>query len=115
MQLTLYDQLASRHGEECVGTEILSGNGLPIDVVVKHEDETYSLYEIKTSHDPRICIREAIGQLLEYAYWPGGGPVVKHLVIVGPNPMDDEAEEYLTELKGRFGLPIRYDHHPLPG
>lgn len=114
MQFTLHAKLASKHGKDNVGTENPSGNGLPIDVVVKHGDETYSLYEIKTSHAPRVCIREAIGQLLEYAYWNCGGPEVKHLVIVGPNPMDDEAEEYLSELQGRFGLPIRYDHHPHP-
>ncbi len=114
MQFALYGKLASKYGKDNVGTENPSGNGLPIDVVVKYEDITYSFYEIKTSHVPRICIREAIGQLLEYAFWIGGGPVVKHLVVVGPNPMDDEAEEYLSELKGKFGLPISYDHYPLP-
>ncbi len=113
MQFTLHAKLASKHGKDNVGTENPSGNGLPIDVVVKGEDDSYSFYEIKTSHAPRICIREAIGQLLEYAYWNGCGPEVKHLVIVGPNPMDDEAEKYLSELKERFSLPIRYDHHPL--
>lgn len=114
MQLTLHDKLASKYGKDNVGTENPSGNGLPIDVVVQNDDDTYSFYEIKTSHDPRICIREAIGQLLEYAYWNNRGPQVKNLVIVGPNPMDDAAEKYLTELKERYDLPISYDHHPIP-
>lgn len=113
MQFTLHAKLKSRIGEENVGTEIPSGSGLPIDVVVQNKDGTYSFYEIKTSHDPRICIREAIGQLLEYAYWNGCGPNVKNLVIVGPNPMDDAAEKYLSELNERYRLPISYDHHPL--
>ena len=114
MQLTLYDKLASKYGKDNVGTEIPSGNGLPIDVVVKDEDDSYSFYEIKTSHAPRICIREAIGQLLEYAYWDICGPEIKNLFIVGPNSMDDAAEKYLSELKERFTLPIRYDHHHHP-
>ena len=114
MQLTLHDKLALKYGKDNVGTENPSGNGLPIDVVVQNEDDTYNFYEIKTSHDPRICIREAIGQLLEYAYWNDCGPEVKNLVIVGPNPMDDVAEKYLSELKERYDLPISYDHHPLP-
>lgn len=114
MQLTLHDKLASKYGKDNVGTENPSGNGLPIDVVVQNEDDTYDFYEIKTSHDPRICIREAIGQLLEYAYWNDRGPQVKNLVIVGPNPMDDDAEEYLVVLKAKFKLPIKYVHLRIP-
>ena len=113
MQLTLYDKLASKYGKDNVGTENSSGNGMLIDLVFRNEDDSFNFYEIKTAHDPRTCIREAIGQLLEYAHWNGCGPEVKHLVIVGPNPMDDEAEKYLSELNERYGLPIRYDLHPL--
>ncbi len=115
MQFTLHAKLASKHGKGNVGTENPSGNGLPIDVVVEHEDNTYSFYEIKTSHDPRICIREAMGQLLEYAYWNGCGPGIRNLVIVGPNPIDYDAQKYLLELRAKFSLPIKYVHLRIPG
>ena len=114
MQLELYDKLASKHGQDNVGTEIPSGNGVRIDLVVRGKDDSYSFYEIKTAHEPRICIREAIGQLLEYAYWSGGGHVLNGLIVVGPNPIDDQARKYLSELRARFSLPVKYDHLRLP-
>ena len=52
-----------------VATEIPDGRGGYIDLVACR-DRKYEFYEIKTDATPRLAIRHAIGQLLEYAYWP---------------------------------------------
>ena len=110
MQDALHEKLASKYGEDKVGTEIAGGNGVRIDLVLEEKEDSYSFYEIKTAHEPRICIREAIGQLLEYAYWKGCGQKINSLIIVGPNPIDDDARTYLSRINARFSLPIQYDH-----
>lgn len=55
----------------------------------------------------RICIREALGQLLEYACWPGGQEAMA-LIAVGEPALDSDAEVYLRELRSRFSVPIYY-------
>jgi hypothetical protein len=69
--------------------------------------DQYELFEIKTQLAPRDCVREAFGQLLEYAYWPGS-PNFNALWIVGPSPIDNETQEYLDGLRERFGIPVDY-------
>ena len=69
--------------------------------------DVVDVYEIKTSRAPRDCIREAMGQLLEYGYWPGS-PGVRSLVVMGPTPLDADAESYLEALREASGLPLHY-------
>lgn len=107
IQKALYNKLVSAYGEENIGTEQPSGNGTSIDVVVRYSDSCYWYYEIKTASSPRICIREAIGQLLEYSYWPRCQEAAK-LIIVGETPLDTEGESYLDLLKTKFSIPIEY-------
>ena len=70
LQQALHQRLVSQFGDENVGTELASGVGTSVDLVVRRS-EGYWFYEIKTVHSPRACIREAMGQLLEYSFWPG--------------------------------------------
>lgn len=86
-----------------------------IDLVSeKNNDRIY--YEIKPYEDVRACIREALGQLLEYMYYGKDitAPSIhsnlpKKLVIVGPNEIDIKSQEYLKILKGSlYNLPIEY-------
>ena len=80
--------------------------GAIMDVAVQ-TDEGIWIYEIKTGTSARGCIREAIGQLLEYALWPGA-PKAAKLIVVGEGPFDDAAKAYLQRLNNRFPLPISY-------
>ena len=96
MQESLYNRLVSKYGAENVGTELRSGVGTRVDIVVRHSD-LFWFYEIKTAHSPRACIREAIGQLLEYSYWPKAQEAAK-LIIVGETPLDTEGVAYLALL-----------------
>lgn len=71
--------------------EGVTSSGRPADIIVSLPD-CYELFEIKTALAPRDRVREALGQLLEYAYWPGS-PDFSALWIVGPSPIDSEAQE----------------------
>lgn len=111
MQTKLYDLLVSKYGEKNVGTEVPTGSGTYIDVVA-YEART-RFYEIKTADTVKGCIRQALPQLLEYAYWNEQVDSV-WLVIVGPCPITREAEMYLAKLREKFGLPIEYEHLAMP-
>ena len=107
IQNDLYGYLVEIYGEDTVGTEQATGyKGAFVDVVLEDSGE-YISYEIKTELSVRICIREAISQLQEYAYWPGTESA-KRLVIVSQNPITTDADKYLEYLRDRFQLPIYY-------
>ena len=68
-----------------------------------------ALLELKTHPTVRACIREAIGQLLEYAHGQRGR-MIKALVVVGrvkPNEVD---VGFLMHLRESYGLPLEYWH-----
>jgi hypothetical protein len=107
LQEALYHRLADEYGKENVGVERPSGVGTKIDVVVRYKGKLH-FYEIKTAQSPRACLRQALGQLLEYAFWPGSQEAVR-LVVVGESALDQEGTEYLCTLKKRFSLPVEYE------
>jgi hypothetical protein len=111
MQLLLYDSLVAALGLDKVSCEGATSSGRPADIIVSLPDG-YELFEIKTALAPRDCVREAMGQLLEYAYWPGS-PDFNALWIVGPSPIDSETQEHLDGLRERFGIPVGYRHQPV--
>lgn len=105
IQDALYEHLnALKDG--VVSGEQGTANRTYIDVAEKEGDE-YVYYEIKTGMSAQSCIREALGQLLEYSYWPDAQEA-KRLVIVGEPKLDNEAAKYLQTLKKKFSLPIEY-------
>jgi len=107
IQEALSQRLATKYGEHNVSTEQPSGVGTVIDIVVKMKDE-YWFYEIKTALTARACLREAIGQLLEYGFWPGAQEPTR-IIVVGESPLDKEGQDYLSRLRKRFSLPIEYE------
>lgn len=113
LQDKLAQRLIAEYGVENLSTEQPSGAGTRIDVVVRQADQFW-FYEIKTARSPRVCLREAVGQLLEYGYWPRGhDPVASKLVVVGESPLDEDAGIYLHRLTSLFGLPLEYLAMPL--
>jgi hypothetical protein len=109
MQNALYSALVDQYGDENVGTEVPTGTDTFIDLVRKVGKERYWFYEIKTAETVKSCIRQAIPQLLEYAYWQGDVKRVERLIIVGPAPVTKEAQAYLQLLRAHFNLPIEYE------
>ncbi len=106
IQNRLYGHLKAKLGAANVGTEIDTGSGTAIDVATKDGDKV-TFYEIKTSKSVRASIRQAIPQLLEYAYWPDGKRA-DELVIVSHLPITKPAERYLKYLREQFNLPLSY-------
>ena len=106
LQFKLHARLTEKYGKGSVGTEVPTGNGTLVDVVVRSEDR-FQYYEIKTGSSARACIREALAQLLEYSYWPCSQEA-ESLTVVGEAKLDDDAARYLKLLRSKFKLPISY-------
>jgi hypothetical protein len=108
IQTKLYPFLVKKYGEDNVATEHPAGYGSEsIDAVVRDDSGNFTFYEIKTSCFIRRCIREALGQLLEYAYFPDNS-IARRMVVVSPNPVTPEVQSYLTSLRDKFKIPIYY-------
>jgi len=97
LQAALFTYLESVHGEKNVSGEQDCGNGTHIDIAVKNGSRCI-YYEIKTGLSARSCIREAFGQLMEYAFWPGAREA-QELTIVGEPCLDKDARKYLERLR----------------
>lgn len=106
IQNRLYGHLKDKLGAANVGTEIDTGSGTAIDVATQEKNKV-TFYEIKTGKSVRASIRQAIPQLLEYAYWPDGKRA-DELVIVSHLPITKTAERYLKYLREQFKLPLSY-------
>ncbi|MDI1247850.1 MAG: hypothetical protein PSV13_03110 [Lacunisphaera sp.] len=103
MQAKLMAELQQEYGKECVCREEDF-----VDVRVETEKELI-YFEIKTDLDPRAVIRQALGQILEYAYHPArAGRRPDSLVIVGRLILGEQDKAYLASLRERFSLPISY-------
>lgn len=101
IQNALYDYLKARYPGQIVGAEKQC-----VDLHVDFGDK-YWLYEIKTAWTAKKCICEAMGQLLQYAYWPDReGP--ERLIIVGEPALTEDAAKYMAGLRKRFSLNIYY-------
>ena len=107
IQDRLFALLCERHGVNAVGTERPTGTGGRADALVCRPDGRYELYEIKPAASAADAVRQAMGQLLEYAYRRGGlDPIALH--VVSDAAMDDVTLEYLQSLEVRFGLKLDY-------
>jgi hypothetical protein len=106
LQEALFVELCAEHGAAAVGTENGSGSSGRIDAVVKSE-KGYTFFEIKVGQSIQACIREAIGQLLEYSYWPGSQRAIS-LVVVGEPQLDKESRDYIEGLQRDLSIPVSY-------
>jgi hypothetical protein len=105
LQHKLYDNLVALYGEDNVGTEVNVSES-SIDLVVKQWDE-YLFYEIKTASTAKACIRQALGQILEYSFWPGHQHASKLIIVGEPIPTPEESQ-YVKFLRDSFGIPLEY-------
>jgi len=77
-----------------------------VDVTAKTKDGEWHFFELKTS-TPRQCIREALGQILEYAHYPTENRASK-LFIVGQTELSTKEKEYMKYLRTIYNLPVWY-------
>ena len=104
MHKKLAAQLVRRYGKQSVTTEFEG-----IDVRVRTANEVI-LYEIKSDKSPRAVIRDALGQVLEYAFYRPElwKEAALRLVIVGRNSPASAEQKYLKHLRKEFHLPVSY-------
>ena len=103
MQAKLLAELQKEYGRDhvCLEKDF-------VDAQVENEKELI-FFEIKSDLDPRAVIRQALGQILEYAYHPARtGRRPDSLVIVGRTELRSADEAYLKCLGGDFNLPLTY-------
>lgn len=102
LQNRLLDLLADKYGKNVVMEEDW------VDVRVDCRD-LLAYIEVKSKPFPRLAIREALGQLLHYAwFYPPKTGRTPRLVVAAPAKVTPEAEEFLRWLKDRFRIGIEY-------
>lgn len=112
LQDALHAHLVSAHGHDAVGVEQVAPGGGIADAVAK-TSRGLVLFEIKTAATARGCVREALGQLLDYGCWPGV-PRPVELCVVGEPALDGSTAEYIEALNARFPVPLTYRSIALP-
>lgn len=77
-----------------------------VDIKAITLDREWHYFELKTS-TPRQCIREALGQILEYAHYPFDNRA-KKLYIIGCYALQENEIKYMNLLRTIYNLPIWY-------
>jgi hypothetical protein len=103
LQNRLYNHLVRAHGAQAVLMEHDH-----TDLQLRTRNIT-TLYEVKAYPDAITCLREALGQILLYAWRLSSdpGPPLK-LMIVGPSKLTNDAADFLRYLQKRFGTGLDY-------
>lgn len=99
--------LASKHGAGNVDQESTTGSRR-IDVVLKSK-RGYVFYEIKTYPSLLTSVREALGQLLEYAHYPESNNAKKLIIVTQATHSERskrEVQQYIAQLRNLYKLPI---------
>ena len=77
------------------------------DIVLEHKKNHISIAEVKTSNNARYNIREALGQLIDYALWHDDVKV-ERLIIVAPSILSDEHKSYFERIQKSINIKIEY-------
>lgn len=112
IQLALKEQLAHK-GYTDVELEAPAGRGRQIDLKAYHKaSQSLHFFEIKV-YNARLSIREALGQILEYAHYLSPDCAVSKLFIVGPESPIWQDLVYLNRLRAKYDLPIEFVHYSI--
>jgi len=82
-----------------------------VDLKAKTQQDRWHYFELKTDN-PKQSIRKALGQILEYAYFPDTEKADKLIIIADEKPNQDVIK-YLDHIRTMFELPISYRHFNL--
>lgn len=103
LQQKYYNFLTEKHDSTIVRME---EDFVDIKLV---EDDKVTFYEVKPFSTARQCIREALGQILDYSWFVAFEDTKQiRLIIVGPNKPNSEEEEYISYVKSNLGLDFDY-------
>jgi hypothetical protein len=101
LQNRLYDALCAKYGKAAVSYE----DGC-VDLKAT-TPEGVVFFEIKITTTAKKCIREALGQLVEYAVYPQDNRSIQW-VVVGDAPVTGDDLAYLTHLRATYNVPLYY-------
>ncbi|MEE3998746.1 hypothetical protein V1T75_00240 [Tenacibaculum sp. FZY0031] len=79
-----------------------------IDIVVNSETEGLIFYEIKTYNSVKSSIREALGQLFEYSFWPNTDNAEQLIIITQKHNNLEDVKSYFKHLRDKIGISIYY-------
>jgi len=103
----LYNKRLEKTNKERLSVEKSSVNGKIIDLLEKVGDSKFIFYEVKTSNSGLTNIRDAIGQILEYALIDEK-IIAQMLIIIGPARLNKTEKRYLERLKQNISIEIKY-------
>lgn len=87
-----------------IACDTTSFGGKLADVVVNFGNNNFDIYEIKTDTDIRRGLREAIGQLLDYATWEKGVNVKNIHAVLPYSPLSENIKDFIHRLKRNLNL-----------
>lgn len=101
LQQEVFEYLSSIQGNEVV---MEKGN---VDIIVKSGTKT-TFYEIKAYNSAKQCLREALGQIIEYSWFKNSERNKLNLIIVGPRKPTQIEKEYINYIKSSFQQSITF-------
>jgi len=101
LQEAIIDYLSNIPGNKVTREE---GN---VDIIVRSVSGT-SYYEVKAYNSAKQCIREALGQIIEYRWFKNPTHKNLNLIIVGPRKASASEKEYIDYIKTNFHRQISY-------
>lgn len=101
LQNDLYERLSASYPEQVFMEKDF------VDISVNLDDRKL-LYEVKSDNSPIRCIREALGQLLQYAYKDESKKPVE-LIVYGKNKPDTRCETFIKYIQSILKVPFRYE------
>lgn len=105
LQQEVYDHSVAKYGIENV---LMEDNNVDLRV---ERPETVDFYEVKIASSAMYCIRQALGQVLEYAY-KDDTKKRKRLIIIGNHEADKSVLNYIAFLnQNLLGFELAYISH----
>ena len=108
IEKTFLECLQQKFGKSKVKRECVAFGQNRIDITRKTSDG-YIFYEIKTYNHLKTSLRNAIGQMFEYAFYPDQRRAKKTILVSDIKP-DERTIKYINHLKSMFNLPLGYIH-----
>ncbi|TYA78395.1 hypothetical protein [Seonamhaeicola marinus] len=101
IQEALKEKLSTKYGEENV---ILEENYVDVKLL---QPDYIGFYEVKSSSYASQCIREALGQVLQYSFCDTDTRK-KKIIVVGQYPANDQDLGYINYIKEKLNLDFEY-------
>lgn len=105
IQNAVVELIKDQYVHPYIESELEQDDGQRVDIKGRFKETgEWHYFEIKTD-SAKKSIREALGQILEYAHYPHNNRATK-LFIVGPQKPDDKDVQYMETLRNTYHIPI---------